>query len=209
MEKTEAIHTTHKPPPHLLKADEMAQVIGITTEKLLEFVEARQCPYWQVLDGPPLFAKTEVKNWALRNLYCYREGRDVEQHLIVVNPILAKVQEDKVPAELSCLNNLCKAPDMLSTRVSGVYFLCDAQKVLYVGQSVDVQSRIFQHRGEGKVPFESAYFLPLVKSSLNAIESAFIKTLIPPYNENGGRACASVEEAKRIVQGFSCSSTQK
>jgi len=175
----------------------MAKLLGIPTEKLLEFVDAGFCPHWRLLDGPPLFGKIEVKTWAARNLYQRSEGRDMER-LTVVN-LLPAQSHDAIPPPIAALNMLCKVPEMLGGSVSAVYFLCRGGEVLYVGQTTDIQYRVASHVKEGKIPFESAFYIPTLKSSLDQVEAAFIKALKPPYNSNGGSTAVAHEQAQEII----------
>lgn len=69
---------------------------------------------------------------------------------------------------------------------TGVYFLVDSGKVVYVGQSVNVYARIAQHHDK---VFDSFAFIPCEKDMLNALESLYIHVLRPPLNGNmyGGK----------------------
>jgi hypothetical protein len=69
---------------------------------------------------------------------------------------------------------------------TGVYFLVGGDKVVYVGQSVNVYARIPQHHDK---MFDSFAFIPCEKSMLNALESLYIHVLRPPLNgdQHGGK----------------------
>lgn len=64
---------------------------------------------------------------------------------------------------------------------TGVYFLIDSGKVVYVGQSVNVYARIAQHHDK---VFDCFAFIPCEKDVLNALESLYIHVLRPPLNGN-------------------------
>lgn len=64
---------------------------------------------------------------------------------------------------------------------TGVYFLIDNGKIVYVGQSVNVYSRIAQH---SQKKFDSFAVLPCQKTELDALESLYIHVLRPPLNSN-------------------------
>lgn len=66
----------------------------------------------------------------------------------------------------------------------GVYFLVAGERVIYVGQSVNVFSRVGSHL-ESKV-FDRAFYLPLPNAELDLVESAFISWLAPPLNGVAG-----------------------
>jgi excinuclease UvrABC nuclease subunit len=76
--------------------------------------------------------------------------------------------------------------DPCVNRFSGVYFLCDADEVVYVGQSVAVLSRIMTHVMERNKRFDPdrIFFLPVPQSELLRAEGEFIRLLKPKYNGN-------------------------
>ena len=66
---------------------------------------------------------------------------------------------------------------------TGVYFLYKKGALQYVGQSVNVYSRIQQHRG--MKDFDQAKFIACHRSKLDDMEGFFIRLLEPPLN--GGK----------------------
>jgi len=62
---------------------------------------------------------------------------------------------------------------------TGVYFLIDGDKVVYVGQSVNVYARIASHHDK---VFERFAFIPCKRDVLDSLESLYIHTLRPPLN---------------------------
>ena len=64
----------------------------------------------------------------------------------------------------------------------GVYFLIYEKKVVYVGQSTNVFSRIFTHVQTKK--FDSYVYIPCEKDTLDKLESLYIHLLSPPLNGN-------------------------
>jgi hypothetical protein len=69
---------------------------------------------------------------------------------------------------------------------TGVYFLVGGDKVVYVGQSVNVYTRVSEHHDK---LFDSFAFIPCEKHMLNTLESLYIHVLRPPLNGNqhGGK----------------------
>lgn len=65
---------------------------------------------------------------------------------------------------------------------AGVYFLLRGATIVYIGQSVDVFSRVRQHRSEQAKLFDSAAFLPCDPALLDALESALIHLFRPHLN---------------------------
>jgi hypothetical protein len=62
----------------------------------------------------------------------------------------------------------------------GIYFLIYEQRVVYVGQSVNVFSRIFTHTQTKK--FDSYVYMPCERDMLDKLESLYIHFLSPPLN---------------------------
>jgi hypothetical protein len=71
---------------------------------------------------------------------------------------------------------------MPAVSACGIYFLIDEKKVVYVGQSVNVFSRVFAHLGSKN--FDSYVYLPCEKEKLDKLESLYIHFLSPPLNGN-------------------------
>jgi hypothetical protein len=79
----------------------------------------------------------------------------------------------------------------------GVYFLIKAGRVVYVGQSVNVYGRIYQHL-VGK-DFDSFAYVPCETESLDILESLYIHVLRPPLNgEQCGAPVAPIRLNKLI-----------
>jgi len=64
----------------------------------------------------------------------------------------------------------------------GIYFLIDHGDIVYVGQSVNVESRVATHAIEGTKEFSHYSFVPCEKQHLNNIEALYIKHFDPKYN---------------------------
>lgn len=64
----------------------------------------------------------------------------------------------------------------------GVYFLVHKKRIVYVGQSTNVFSRIVTHT-QSKT-FDSYVFMPCEKKMLDKLESLYIHFLLPPLNGN-------------------------
>ncbi len=64
----------------------------------------------------------------------------------------------------------------------GIYFLVADNRVVYVGQSVNVSGRIGQHATFKK--FDRVAFVACEKNQLNILESLYIHILRPPLNGN-------------------------
>lgn len=63
---------------------------------------------------------------------------------------------------------------------TGVYFLIENDKVVYVGQSLNIFSRVMQHVQNKK--FARVAYIPCSQDQLDAIESLYIHALKPKLN---------------------------
>lgn len=77
------------------------------------------------------------------------------------------------------------------SKASGVYFLLDGDEVVYVGQAVNVYSRIGQHTDKR---FDRYAFVPCAVDALDRLESLYIHVLRPKLNGNqaNGSKCAPI-----------------
>lgn len=64
--------------------------------------------------------------------------------------------------------------------LTGVYFLVKGERVIYVGQSVNILSRVSQHRKSKD--FDRLAFVPCAKDDLDVLESLYIHALRPESN---------------------------
>lgn len=78
---------------------------------------------------------------------------------------------------------LVKAHDLRRWRrkfkVCGVYFLFKDERVMYVGQSIDVFTRTYGH---GTRDWDTFSFLECPEDDLNRLEREYIAFYDPPYN---------------------------
>lgn len=86
-------------------------------------------------------------------------------------------------------------------RVSGVYFLCTHQHVVYVGQSLCIANRVRTH-AYSFMQWDKVVYLEAAPQFLLWIEGAFIRALQPHYNFSPGAFhphCAWC--ARRLLSG--------
>ena len=69
---------------------------------------------------------------------------------------------------------------LASNSTCGIYFLRKSGTIVYIGQSVNVYSRIAQHRNTKE--FDAVDFMPCDKSKLDEIEGFLIRLILPPQN---------------------------
>ena len=76
---------------------------------------------------------------------------------------------------------------------TGVYFLISNNKIVYVGQSVNVYARLGAHAHKN---FDSFTVLPCPKEHLNVLESLYIHIFDPPLNGHEKSNCAPLNLEK-------------
>lgn len=84
------------------------------------------------------------------------------------------------PDSIAELDTLLHLP--LAWTRSGIYFLCEADEVVYVGRSLTALCRIAEHIKQGVKEFSCVFFLPCLIEELDEIEQRWIKALEPKYN---------------------------
>jgi excinuclease UvrABC nuclease subunit len=70
--------------------------------------------------------------------------------------------------------------------VSGVYFLIMSGEVVYVGQSINILTRIDRHRRECVKIFDAFTYIEAPSEALNELEAVYIKALVPRWNMSFG-----------------------
>jgi hypothetical protein len=96
-------------------------------------------------------------------------------------------------SELRGLRKPCKP-------CSGIYFLFLHDILVYVGQAVNVYTRIGVHLSYPEKIFDSWVFLPASKDELNVLERAYIAHYAPPYNiSEGGKGAKDRSEKWHMV----------
>lgn len=66
--------------------------------------------------------------------------------------------------------------------VSGVYFLIDEGRVVYVGESGNVHARVACHIRDGGKDFTRIHIIPCNEAERRTLEKAYIKKFNPPLN---------------------------
>jgi hypothetical protein len=179
MKQTTVKHQSFLFPSGLLTVEEMARELEMSEERLSGLAEACYCPHYRVDGSAPLFSRAEVRQWARKSLVERCDGCRFPTELTVLRFDGAEFAADPIPPTISNVAGLCRLP--MVPRVSGVYFLCKQREVEYVGQSVDVPSRVRQHPYD----YDAVFFLPVPREHLNQVEGAFIRTLAPRENDIG------------------------
>lgn len=178
MEKLNGTHIFEKMPSALRTAEEISEKVNIDKGRLIELADASVCPHYRLDGGQPLFNQAEIKNWMAWNLLQRFEGKTSETLTInLVAPIDRLINDP--PKEIKDIQGLKQVPNNYEPVV---YFLCQGDEVVYVGQSISVFQRMKQHRADDKI-FDNVFALPCPRSELDVTERKFIKILNPILNK--------------------------
>jgi hypothetical protein len=83
-------------------------------------------------------------------------------------------------------SKLLAAPDILSMSAamprSGVYFLINEGKIVYVGRSANISERIATHVKNNEIPFGSTHMIPAAGVEMDRLEQIYIGSLKPEFN---------------------------
>jgi hypothetical protein len=137
-------------------------------------------PHYRVRGiAEPLFKTSEANAWIRQNLIQRIEGDKLPPSQIIVIVDKETPYAVGVPAALGAIQGLRELPTGL---FCGIYFLTLNNEVVYVGQSIDIPSRVTNHRISKKT-FDRVFFLRVPADHLLEVEKNFIKTLNPKYNQ--------------------------
>jgi hypothetical protein len=64
-----------------------------------------------------------------------------------------------------------------------VYFLCKGIQIVYVGQAINIATRINTHRRNRIIPFDRIFYFRVPKEEMINIEKEMIKKFSPSFNE--------------------------
>jgi hypothetical protein len=145
---------------------------------------------WQ--DGSVVFEWDELEDWFVENWLNYYKGTRVPRILQVASLTSKAANSYDLPVGLKPMSRaLYKIDDKCV--LSGVYFLLDGDEVVYVGQSVNVVGRVYQH---SEKKFDRAYYLYVVEDERIQVEDAFIRHFKPKYN---GTKATEVRDCDRAI----------
>lgn len=85
--------------------------------------------------------------------------------------------------ELLSREDILKLAEPFPSRRDGVYFLIKKDKIVYVGESIDVDKRIIQHIQEKKKSFDRFAFIECGNEYICELEAEYIAKLSPVYNK--------------------------
>lgn len=159
-------------------AAEISAATGIKIERIEELCRSGLMPHVYIDGSGPLFSHNDTISWIRKNLVEQHEGKAIQPL-----PVLYNANVFDVPAPLANIaDRLVLMPPCC---FCGIYFLCEGNEIVYVGQSVNAGSRSTSHRDK---KFNSILILPVPEEKLNEVEAAFIGLLSPKYNKTFHRS---------------------
>lgn len=163
--------------PKLMDLATTAKATGLTEKRLEELATGGVAPCYRLDGGHPQFIRNEIVRWVRENLLFRQEGGSIPFSLSVIVDEPAEFLT--IPDSLKRMTKHLKQMPSLCL-ASGVYFLINENKVVYVGKTTSLAGRIAHHK-QWKC-FDRVLYLPLPETILDEVERAFILKLKPPMN---------------------------
>ena len=134
--------------------------------------------------GPPLAKKGDNKKSIMH--FEIQKGRaQLKKHDLEVAEISRVLTARSLRAEHEIVK---KAKSVEEEMLCGVYFLVNDDRVVYVGQSVNVYSRVKTHMADPRKTFDSWCFIRCEKRMLDVLESLYIHFLQPKQQGKSGNS---------------------
>jgi hypothetical protein len=172
----------------------------VSPERLVELASLGMVPHWQI-EGEYLFSKQEASQWITDYLTIRVKG-ELLPNGVNITPILVKEEDRVIPMALRTLSgHLIPIPvsSQLHAVLSGVYFLCKGDDIVYVGQSKNVAARIGGHLAHKE--FDRVFCLRVPLGDLDYVEGEFIRAIKPALNgrSSNGRVLSPVNYAQPSI----------
>ena len=166
--------------------EQAANYCKIKADTLLEYTQSGHAPHYYYDKLGPFYKKAELKKWLKENLITRNGGFPLPKEVPIIKAV-DSYQSFSPPQSIASIEGMLQLP--VYARLSCIYFLCDGNEVVYVGQSRSVVQRIMTHIKEGVKEFDEhrIYILPTPPAALNQSEDHYIRILQPKYNSTIGR----------------------
>lgn len=187
------------PTGRMWTAKRIALRIGVSEQRIQELADSDLIPHHHVDNGPPLFKYEETLEWSRANLVIRHDGSTLPPRFLLVpkaNPDPAKFQ--KVPESIRPMYEFLAAYNN-EFYPTCVYFLCLGGDVVYVGQTVNLPSRLHTHSGVKE--FDRVFYLPVPRSDLDLVETSFIKFLQPRLNTENFKTSTMCVQEVDVIRG--------
>lgn len=176
----------------------------LTKDDVFSLVEKKAIPHYIVKhpiskEETIMFNIDELKEWFYKFNSQYVDANDLPECeinvLLTIDQDTALESIDKIPKELSLTPNLQEFKTASIVAVPCVYFLCRDKKIVYIGQTINIQNRINQHLCDNEKQFDSVFFIHVHQNQLLKVEASLIRYLRPPLNKQKiGKAKKQDEE---------------
>jgi len=118
---------------------------------------------------------------------------------IVMNP-LPKLKVSPHEPAVASMQIVAASRPVRNMRECGVYFLIEGEKIVYVGQSVEVTARVTSHMKDRNKVFDRAAYIPVPEERLDEVELFWIRALRPEFNRMGlQKACDTEVELTALA----------
>jgi hypothetical protein len=160
-----------------IELEDAAEICLISPARLKELTESGFAPAIMVDNSRFVYKRKEIFEWAKANLVQHLAGKPIPKTITFLEH--RKADPFGIPEELTSLHSQLK--EVFGDGIGPcVYFLILKKEIVYVGQSVNLMSRVDSHRLTKE--FDRTLYLPIPKEILNDVEAAFIRKLRPKYN---------------------------
>jgi len=181
----------------------LKEIVG--DEGVLQLAKNGICPHY-IITNPITreesiwFIPSEINEWFETNFINYRDGAFVQNYTFVhFNKELHKAN-GTIPNELCKIKELYHLPIEHISTPPGIYFLCKNGKIQYIGQAVNVASRVITHITEGLKDFDSVFFITCSINRLTQLESSLIRYFQPELNKTCRISSSQMDEM--VVQSL-------
>ena len=176
MEQNFTLGTALKTFKQLVSSKKIKELREWLPKKTLEKYEDQGLVPHYVFNGKKAYMVNEVINWIKEELVeCYDGFKLISKFY----SFSAGIKKPKViPNEL--IKHSEELVEFPMCTPSCVYFLLDNIEIVYIGQSINLATRISQHMLVKD--FNKVLYLPVPQENLLSVERFFIEHLTPKYN---------------------------
>ena len=175
------LHMAKDYPTSLWNMEAISEKVKVPYERVKTLTEAGYMPHYIIDGGEPMYKLAEVKSWLSENLIQHCRGKKfpIKFKLNVKMTVDGSDELIESPPD-SIAGNHELLPMRQTSFPPGIYFLCEENEVVYVGQSVLPANRVQAHMADKK--FDRSFLLPVPREYLDKVEAAFIRALKPRLN---------------------------
>lgn len=163
----------------------------MSPEKIHELTEEGVMPHYKLIDpfnGNQVmkyyYRTKDVENFIIKNCLISQDLTfEPEYKFVNFCTGISTEESAQIPIELSNLSQMyvIRTDQMLAT--CGIYFLCKEKKIVYIGQSTSIATRLAVHIEEAAKQFDLCVWIPIHKRDLDTVEASLIKHFKPKLNK--------------------------